>query len=351
MSKKLYVTHSARFIFSDLAHIICIKNDFTPSNFHLVYMINAMKHMQHSVDIVLNSDHPTSKVAATITGQDNSGDTYIISRTNHWPDVIKDKIGTKTRIGSSSGTIHAETDCILSAPGTDGAEIYITDPPCPNCVKNMAEAGIKALYIDHKGFDKDFAQRRGDDFETMSMRICEKAGIAVYVVFRKEHRVETVFEPTDKYIPATENPVITNDCNPWNDTDDFKRAIMSLTDLFSKNPIACALAIDTAGKHRLIGASTHPVAGYTSDTIGEQEGKYSYILQPLNRIMMNASRYGLRLDKNHVFSSRVPTSRELVNFIGAGFNHLHIGNTSESRDEEALEALEQLRNAKILDVE
>ncbi|MCD8520448.1 MAG: hypothetical protein LRY57_04065 [Alphaproteobacteria bacterium] len=142
--------------------------------------------MQRAVDIVLTSPHPTNKIAATLSGKTEDGLDFCISSTNSWPDAILNTIGHGEKIGNSSGTIHAETECILKAPATNGASLFITDPPCPNCVKNMAEAGIKKLYIDHKGFEKDFALRRGDDFSGLSLPLCQEAGMDVYEIRRKE---------------------------------------------------------------------------------------------------------------------------------------------------------------------
>src|SRR5690606_7708262 len=115
-----------------------------------------------------------NKIAATVFGHDLAGKPFSVSRTNFWPAAIANSIGTEDDIGDSSGTIHAETAAILAASHTAGAALCVTDPFCPNCAKNIAEAGIKTIYIDHKGFDKDFATRRGGDFQNMSMRICAR---------------------------------------------------------------------------------------------------------------------------------------------------------------------------------
>lgn len=141
-----------------------------------------LKATQMAVDIVGQSPHPDNKVAACAFTEHHA-----IARTNEWPERIEKNIGTSTRIGDSSGTIHAETNCLLHFPDkTDGASLAITDPCCPNCAKCIAEAGIKNIYIDHKGFTKDFASRRGDEFKNMSMSILVHAGINVYEVNRKE---------------------------------------------------------------------------------------------------------------------------------------------------------------------
>lgn len=308
--------------------------------------------MQKAVDIVQQSAHPTNKIAATLAGITAQGAEFSISRINLWPDAIRDKIGTETRIGNSSGTLHAETACLLAAPRTDGSAFFVTDPPCPNCVKYMAEAGVKALYIDHKGFDKDFAKRRGGHFETMAMRICEHAGIAVYKIFRKEERMEPILQIAPDYKPPIENPAVIESINGevlsaslLSDYTKSKEA------QFSSSPFAIAAAQDENGKIFLISAPVHPVIGYTTETLEKPEEKYSFLLQPVNRLLMTAARYGMRLMPGTLYSSRVPTARELVNLVGAGLTEITIGANDQARDESGLAALQQLEKAGILNVQ
>jgi len=308
------------------------------------------EHMQAAVDIVDSSPHPTNKVAATLAGKDLEGQSFSISRTNHWPDVIRKKLGENTRIGNSSGTIHAETQVLLNSPLSQDGTVYITDPPCPNCVKNMAEAGIKALYLDHKGFDKDFAQRRGHHFESMSMQICEKSGIAVYKIFRKEQRIEDIYAPKPGYTPALEKPVHIQSLSELPDHNALTELISQETERFDNRPFALAASQTPLGLTHLISAEIHPVIGYTSKAIESKSEKYSFLLQPLNRIMMSASRFGFRLLEKTIYSSRVPTSRELVNYVGAGFTSLMIGNTEHARDDDGLTAAELLAEKHILEI-
>lgn len=163
--------------------------------------------MQKAVDIVGDSPHPTNKIAATLAGTDKGGRAFSVAHNNYWPDPIRQNIGTEIKIGNASGTLHAETACVIHSPGpTNDSQLFVTDLPCPNCVKNLAEAGIKTLYIDHKGFDKDYAQRRGHHFSNMSMRICEKAGISVYKIFRKDKKLESILEISADYVPPVEKP-------------------------------------------------------------------------------------------------------------------------------------------------
>lgn len=293
--------------------------------------------MQAAVDIVNDSPHPTTKVAATIAGED-----FALSRTNQWSDAIANALGTETNIGNSSGTTHAETTCILASKKTEDASIFITDPPCPNCMKNIAEAGITSLYIDHKGFDKDWAKRRGDSFENMSMRIAAKAGIDVFVIYRKEQRFEIISEHPPGYGPEEENPAIIELC------DDWESAIKKAKETCKDEPFTLALATNKEGETQSILVDRHPTIGYTTETVESKRGKYSFILQPLNRLLMTAAKEGLSLNSEYIYSSRVPTSRELVNFVSAGFQALSIGDTTTSRDDFGPIALRQLQKANLL---
>lgn len=320
--------------------------------------------MQAAVDIVGTSPHPSNKIAATIAGPG-----FAISRTNHWPEIIAQKIGTGVDIGNSSGTIHAETACILDAAAqghaTKGASIFITDPPCPNCMKNMAEAGIAKLYIDHKGFDKDWARRRGESFETMSMRIAAKAGMDVYVIYRKEQKFEIISQHPPGYKPAIENPAIIvplsssprtrgslaqNDKIPGQAGDDalWNELINDASAESENEPFVLALGQNKEGKDVSVLIYRHPTIGYTYETMESKDEKYSFILQPLGRILMVAAREGIKLNNDYIYSSRVPTSRELVNFIGAGLNSLKIGDNSACRDKHGIIAKNMLKNAEIL---
>ena len=302
-------------------------------------------HMQSAVDIVASSPHPDNKIAATIAGTDETGAPFAISRTNYWPEAIARTIGIDAAIGNSSGTIHAETACILHAPRTAGASLFITDPPCPNCMKNMAEAGIAKLYIDHKGFDKDWAARRGDSFQSMSMRIAEKAGLDVFVIYRKEQRFEIISRHPPGYKPTVENPPrIEKAQGPFEDFIQKTKAEMG------EEPFVAAWAHDRTGEVFFLITTRHPTIGYTSETMEKRDIKYSFILHPLARALMIAAREGLKLDPAHLYSSRVPTARELVNLVGAGIDKIQIGDLESARDDDALTALGQLSKAGILQI-
>ncbi|MDB5531656.1 MAG: hypothetical protein JWR51_4759, partial [Devosia sp.] len=299
-----------------------------------------------AVDVVNTSVHPTNKVAATLFTE-----IFSVSKTNYWPGVIEQAFGQDIDIGSSSGTIHAEVACILASPETEGASLCVTDPFCPNCAKNIAEAGIKTIYIDHKGFDKDFAARRGDHFKNMSLQICARAGISVYELNRKEQAITPIAEIPDDYKPFNDAPIVVGALKSATRAD-FLDVISDSRANLAGERFAVALAFDPNGKVFSICAKPHLAVGYTrridAPEFNDPHGKYTFILEPVNRLLMNAARLGLKIHAEYLYSSLVPTSRELVNIVGAGLNKLHLGDPATARDLEALNAIRQLDEAKIL---
>ncbi len=304
--------------------------------------------MQRAVDIVEDSAHPTNKVAAALHAIDSFGQEHSIARTNYAPKALKNNFETGEKIGNASATIHAETACLIEARATNNAAMFVTDLPCPNCVKNMAEAGVKTLYIDHKGFKKDYAIRRSEHFKNMSLRICEKAGISVFKIFRKDERLEPILKIKPGYSPAIENPPRITTIHKSPNAELFSTLIDKEIIFYKDIPFALALSKSQHSRYVLISARSHPVIGYTSHTLENSKNKYSFLLQPLGRIIMAASRYYLRIDPHYVFSSCTPTSRELVNMLGANLQTLIIADQSKSRDEFGPKALKQLMDKKVI---
>lgn len=305
--------------------------------------------MQAAVDIVGTSPHPTNKIAATLFHDD-----WIVSKTNVWPAPIANHIGMTARIGSSSGTVHAETACILEAPAaTKGASLCITDPFCPNCAKNIAEAGIKKIYIDHKGFDKDFFKRRSDHFDAMSMQICEKAGISVYELWRKDERLVPILQIDPAFVPVEDSPIDMERIETANETN-FRALIEKAAEKHARRKFAVCFAEDITGAKQALIVRSHVVRGYTMlkkddmRAIEQPESKYSFIQEPINRLLMTLSRRGLTLIDGFLYSNQVPTSREQVNLVGAGIERITIGDVTKSRDAEGLRAMRLLRDTGII---
>lgn len=312
--------------------------------------LSPFKLMQQAVDIVQLSQHPTHPIAATLAGRDENGEPYIISKTNTWPRAIDDALGRETKIGGSSPTIHAEVAAILAAPGkTEGAEIFVTDPPCPNCAKNIIEAGISAVYIDHKGFGKRFAKEREKDLK-LTYALFKDAGIPVFEVFRGKEELNPLVKIKDGFVkPTYENAPLIRPVNGEPRVSEFLRDAVAFRQAYNAESCAAIIAHSPSGEAQFIGCEGGQVIGQTRDSRKKSEStKYSLNMEPLNRAFMIAARHGLKLDPDYVFTCRVPTPREMVNSIGAGVHDIIIDDCEEGRDERSFEALEVLQEADIL---
>ena len=288
-------------------------------------------YMQSALDIAPKSPHPTNKIAAALFGTDANGKEFSVFRTNHWPNPIYEHIGIGQDIGNSSGTIHAETACILSSPAaTQGASLCITDPFCPNCAKNIAEAGIKNIYIDQDGFDKDFFKRRSGSFDAMSMQICDRAGINVFALNMFTEKTISILEIPEDYVPVEDSPVTIEPIESSNDAI-LHDIVEKETQKNRRRKFAIALVKDLHGKKFALAARAHAVIGFSMHKPEEALdlltpiGKYSFIQEPVNRLMMHIARKGYNIIDGFLFCSQVPTSREQVNIVGAGITRITIG--------------------------
>jgi len=317
--------------------------------------VSPFEAMKAAMELVPTSEHPQNKIAACVFGQDPGGADYMVPAVNHWPEAIKERIGTNIKIGNASGTVHAETAAILGAPYTFGASICISDPFCPNCAKNMAEAGIRRIFIDHEGFDRDFFERRGDHFDTMSMQICEKAGISVYELRREEQKLVPILEAPENFEAPEDSPLYQEPLEKPGDAV-FRDIIEKETGHHHRRKICIAFARDSENRLFTLTARAHAAIGYSLEGADIDQalellspiGKYSFIQEPVNRMLMQLRRKGMRLENGYIYCSQVPTSREQVNLVAAGIDRITIGDIQKCRDPDGLKAMEQLSLADIL---
>ena len=306
--------------------------------------------MQAAVDVVNDSPHPTHKISSAVFT-----DEFIVTATNHWPKPIETRLGRDIRIGDSSSTIHAETAAILKSSKTEGARICITDPFCPNCAKNIVEAGIKTIYIDHKGFEKAFWEKSGDNFKNMSMEIVAKAGISVYEIHRKAKKILPIHEAPADFIPPEDSPIQIEPC-PQNENA-FKTLVHDMQQQYHNRKFVTAMVKTQDSATFCMTARIHAVTGYTIqddrdiETMTNPGHKYSYIQEPMNRLLMATRRKGYALLPKYVFCSQVPTSREQVNMVGAGIKKIIIGDPFRARKDTDIEAKNLLTKKKIINFE
>lgn len=315
--------------------------------------------MQQAVDVVNTGDHPTNKISALLHGKHKNGNDFSVVSINLWPKAISDKLGYNSRIGNASGTVHAETMCVINSPCSLNSYIFVTDPPCPNCAKNMAEAGVKKIFIDHKGFEKDFYNRRQEDFATMSLDVFNHAGISVYKIFRKEKRIEPIIEAEQKQRESflrhnSASGVKIIPVKSSIDNDESFHELINIEKKEQHNDFAIAVASDPESKDRFFIYTEKYFYAEKSyeekfDTQSANDRKYSPVIEPANRMLMLASRYGLILETNNIFSSKIPTAREMVNLCGAGFTKITINDISRARDHSSIDAMNTMKYHQITD--
>jgi len=142
--------------------------------------------MQDAVAAALKSKHPTNPIGATLEFSDGTR----LSSSNLYIDALGP---IDQKFGGAGPTIHAEMATILNAIKegkiTLGAKIYITDPPCPSCMKILVEAGISEIFVDNKGFEKDWYKKRGQDFREMSLSLAGQAGIPIHRLKRNKDKM------------------------------------------------------------------------------------------------------------------------------------------------------------------
>jgi len=310
--------------------------------------------LKRSIEEAERSPVPAYKIAALIHGTNKDGQDYTHMRTNHWPNVIYERLDVTQKIGNSSATIHAETAAITSYPcGTKDTDLYVTDPFCPNCAKNIAEAGLARVFINKHGFSGRFYKNRKIPFHTMSLEIMKRAGISVFKVDADKKEIEPLHAASKGFTPPNDSPVIEQPC-PSPSEAAFVTLIEEATAHNHRRKFAVAIVDDLNGQSFSLTVRAHPVLGFSMQDPDEAldlltpVGKYSFIQEPVNRLLMYMARHGYRLREDYIYCSQVPTSREQVNLIGAGYDKITIGNFQKCRDAEGLRAMELLKDAGVL---
>lgn len=304
--------------------------------------------MQDAVDVVLTSEHETSRVAACLFDTAHSAVTI-----NMRPECLKTHFRWDDRLGASSQFIHAELAAIASFKGNlRGSHLCVTDPFCPNCAKNITEAGIRTVYIDHKGFQKDFIARNGDEFQSMSMLIAEKAGISVYVVNRKEGSVSPILSHSAQTRP-TPSAIEFFDIDQGMKIED---AVMTFKKRFGGRDawtVAFVREADGSPRGLLVFEALPP--GITPEdfrTRGESDtGKYRFPIDPLTRLLITARRMGFTFLDPRIGCACVPSSRALVNALGFGVQGLILASELCDHDPSGADVLKIFKDKTLLTVE
>jgi len=305
--------------------------------------MNALNHTSHVARAYRHSPHPTSPVAASIVRANHR-----ITCTNTYPGSLKSNFGTHAKIGDASPSVHAEIACALTAIKTDfptqNAELYTSDPSCPNCAHAITDMGIRDVYIDRDGFDKDYAARRMDAFENISLPIFEAGGVSVHITDCDQNSVETILSaPVARY----DHTIILEQTSITARRPENLGKLIDMRENHFGNPTPFASCIATDKNHTLHTISAMPKTGAQGSAGSEQ---YSTTSPPLRRLMMVAAREGLKPVDGTFYCTALPTSREFVDFVGGGFTTLHIANPKQYTKQSDQTALKQLTGSRILDV-
>ena len=304
------------------------------------------RHMALALETEEQSEHPTHKVGALLWTIDGT----FTTRPNNWPPLLKQHIGTDKKLGNASTTVHAEMATICASPATEGATLYVTDLPCPNCAKIIVESGIKEVYIDSHTHNTALGLKIKPYFENISIPIFKAANIAVYEMDVRTKTIDQLTTPSPQHTPTIHRPIYHTEIEKSAiNTEHFMKLI---ADHKKETAFAACYAENTQGNIDFILAQPHRSIGLTAkDTehIRTIQNKYRPTLQPINRLLLICARHGLKIKPDYLYISQTPTSREFVNIIGAGYTTLQIENPSKCRDEWGLKALAQLQKFEIID--
>jgi len=308
-----------------------------------------IQRMQDAVDHVHDSEHAQNKIASCLFDPLND-DIYAV-HTNHRPAGLKNIFSPDIHIGDSSQFVHSEVACILSAKqAIEGHALCITDPCCPNCAKAISESGIRHVYIDHKGLDKDFAKRRGSDFESLSLLILEKAGIHVSIVYRKEGRIDPLLKPTIETRTGS---------SPGIEFFDITAPIPMADILHSFRQRQAHTAWATARIREQNGDINGILVfeglpqGLTPHDYAEKrnlQDKYRLPVDPLNRLYFYLKRKGLTLADTEIGSNLFPSSRAFIHSIAMNVRTITIGENTPDHDPNSHDAATLLKNNSILEI-
>lgn len=297
--------------------------------------------------------HPTIKVGAVLVLAD--GET--ISSSNVWLDDLIPP-DSKQKIGNGSPSVHAEVSTIFRAikqgKSTQGAKMYISDPPCPSCVKAMVEAGIKEIYFDRKGLDNPWYEANRHDFKRMSLELAGGLDIPIYIGTRNHTKERAAIEPYNKDALAKRTmpfnygqkqylrPVRQKWTNPLAHEQEVRNHFGEET------PFAMAIAVNPKGEGRIIIATSEsPVL---PRCINYDSKKYSEIMHPLDRLLMVCARHGVKPLPNSIVCSGIPVADELVNLCGFAprGENITIIDPDSGDQKHGLEALRFLEKEKAL---
>lgn len=348
-------------------------------------------------DLSQQSDNAQYRIAAKLHGATPHNAIISYGQSNIQLSALADIPDKPASLGGVSDTIHAETAVIMGAGYSNHADLYVTDPLCPNCMKNMIAAGIARIFIDANGFDKIWYQRRAVYFDHISVPMAKKAGVEIYRVdvdaqcahildysidgkagnaasliqsapISLSHITPFSFEEYHGISDKMQDDVLVYHAGLDQGTVMFDDLIDHYQANYPDQPFAFAVGRDLDGNAVVIhmgetypnGFDTQKDAALLTQMRKYNQGqKYRMRLDPVTRLLMGASRFGVSLRGAALYSSAVPSARCLINVVGYGMKQIHIGSMTAdltsnmshpTRHQNNLKALETLKEYGVLAV-
>ncbi|GEM_PF-6075898 len=268
---------------------------------------------------------------------------------NDIPNSFYGVVGHDAVLGDSGSTIHAEIAVLSMSPvPTEGLALVVTDPPCPNCMKMIIGAGITRILIYEKGLTKGYWYNSSDEidvprkkyFDDVSLTFAKQAGVEVLVVNEAGELVN--FLLPKKQVEWQTQSIMRR-------VTDHK-LLEDYTDAIKAQPHAIAVASDADG----VAYAIITVEEYTKGMNEEVEAairakfdvlRYRLKLDALSHMLSFCAAKNLSLKNSPVYISEIPTSRCIVNAVGAGVGSFGLATMDAQSDKSknALHALEALK--------
>lgn len=294
-------------------------------------------------------------IGAMIKGKEPEG-VFTIGTRNSRLEVVHDLSDAQGYLGGASNMIHAETAAIMRAPATEGADLYVTDPLCPNCMKNAIEAGVKRIFLDKAGFDKPWYKRRKDFFDNISALLAHKAGIDIYIVDVEHEKLEHLGIPYAHKAPKSQYPVKIIPLDSATPAKKMDRHIELLSKEYEDIPFATVTGRDRRGRLVLVAAAEAYTPGISEDQKelfqrlrrNNTDTKYNLKCDPVTRLLMAASRNGISLRGSQMYCTELPSSRCLINSVAYGMQDLKIKPPKETGGRSKPPVAADLHAARVL---
>lgn len=277
---------------------------------------------------------------------------------NDLPESFNGVFPPTEEIGDSGATIHAEILCLDGAQClVKGASLMVTDPLCPNCMKSVIAAGVQKIYIAEDGFSHGNWYNSADEngikrqryFDEVSLRLAAYAGVQVCKISGGNVSCEVIQQ--QETAPHSKAKI---------EAYDPKKMSEILHEAHSKAvPFAVSIANSQKGGRHIVMATEGYSLGMSdekAENIRERFDdvpgglRYRLKVDALSSLLSACAYSGLSLSGEQVYVSEIPTSRCIVNAIGAGVKYFGLAHKEalSQKSKHALNAFDKLESCGIV---